>query len=420
MPEYLPSEIREDPYNILVIEDDTGSQLLLEDALTSEGYKVTITSNAEDGLERLKEEQYDLILFDIGLPGISGTEFCKRVKSQMGEDAPYLVAATAKDTQKEIEGALLIGAQDYIAKPITAKTLRIRMTVYCFTIERMRKARKYREQIERSEAKLKHLLENSREVVSTLDPRGNFTYISPSIENLLGYRSESLIGTPIQQIVHSDDAYEVNTQNLQEQADGGALEIIRQYRILHQNGKYIWVESLFRVVQDEEEENLKEVLLYSRQIPNWKTFETHIYLLQERLAKISSQNIKDATTEIGYALHAKAFILTQKREELHIYPEPNSTEKKALQFVTETALTSENNPNENRGSTKDTLIIGENFTHLYPKPEEIQDLQWESILCRRIGRVPRQWIILPRKEIIPKQDEEIYKTLLLLATYPLQ
>ncbi len=100
---------------VLIIEDEPGVQITLEDRLTAEGYEVTIKSDGPRGeLEALKDI-HDIILLDIMLPGKDGYAVCENIR-KAGINIPVLML-TARNTTLDTVIGLRQGADDYLAKP---------------------------------------------------------------------------------------------------------------------------------------------------------------------------------------------------------------------------------------------------------------------------------------------------------------
>jgi len=74
----FPKEIP--PARILVIEDDASVQSILTQMLTAKGHRVVVASNGEEGIERFKTDQFDLVITDLGMPKLSGWEVGKIIK----------------------------------------------------------------------------------------------------------------------------------------------------------------------------------------------------------------------------------------------------------------------------------------------------------------------------------------------------
>jgi len=102
-------------HRILVIDDEESIRELLKDFLESKGADVVAVSNGETGLNRLKEEKFDLFLLDLMMPGMSGLDVLREVASEK-IDAPSIVITAHATVQTAVE-AMKLGAFDYITKP---------------------------------------------------------------------------------------------------------------------------------------------------------------------------------------------------------------------------------------------------------------------------------------------------------------
>ena len=110
---------------VLVVEDEPGIALGLEDDLRLEGYDVLL---ARDGISATKlalEEKFDLILLDVMLPGRNGFEVCREIRRR-GVSSP-IIMLTAKAQEEEKVMGLELGADDYMTKPFSPAELRARI-----------------------------------------------------------------------------------------------------------------------------------------------------------------------------------------------------------------------------------------------------------------------------------------------------
>jgi len=110
--------------SILLVEDESALSEPLSYLLEREGYDVTV---AEDGLRAVTafdEGDYDLILLDLMLPGMPGTEVCREIRTR--SQIP-IIMVTAKDSEVDIVVGLELGADDYVTKPCTPRELTARV-----------------------------------------------------------------------------------------------------------------------------------------------------------------------------------------------------------------------------------------------------------------------------------------------------
>ncbi|MEH6780920.1 MAG: response regulator transcription factor [Rhodoglobus sp.] len=109
---------------ILIVEDEPSLSEPLAFLLEREGYETTI---AEDGLAALTEfdrNGADLILLDLMLPGLSGTEVCREIRTR---SSVPIIMLTAKDSEVDIVVGLELGADDYVTKPYSTRELLARI-----------------------------------------------------------------------------------------------------------------------------------------------------------------------------------------------------------------------------------------------------------------------------------------------------
>ncbi|MCF8275315.1 MAG: response regulator transcription factor [Flavobacteriales bacterium] len=100
---------------ILIIEDEPGIANFLKQGLEEESYVVDVASEGREGLFKALSGEYDLMLLDWMIPGISGIEVCRQFRKEF-TDTP-IIFLTAKDTTDETVFGLQAGANDYIKKP---------------------------------------------------------------------------------------------------------------------------------------------------------------------------------------------------------------------------------------------------------------------------------------------------------------
>jgi two-component system alkaline phosphatase synthesis response regulator PhoP len=110
---------------ILVVEDEPGIALGLEDDLKMEGYEVEVVGDGLLACRRAREDPFDLIVLDIMLPGKDGFEVCRELR-RSGLRTPILML-TAKTQEAEKVLGFELGADDYVTKPFGTRELRARI-----------------------------------------------------------------------------------------------------------------------------------------------------------------------------------------------------------------------------------------------------------------------------------------------------
>jgi two-component system alkaline phosphatase synthesis response regulator PhoP len=110
---------------ILVVEDEPGIALGLEDDLKMEGYEVEVLGDGAEAARRARQASFDLILLDVMLPGKDGFEVCRELR-RAGLRTPILML-TARTQEAEKVLGFELGADDYVTKPFGTRELRARI-----------------------------------------------------------------------------------------------------------------------------------------------------------------------------------------------------------------------------------------------------------------------------------------------------
>ena len=110
---------------VLIVDDEKLMRISLESQLKKEGYNVKSVDNALDGLKMVKSEEYDIVVTDLRLSGMSGMDFLKEIKKHNQEI--IVVIMTAYGTLESAVSAIKEGAYDYIAKPFSTDELIIKL-----------------------------------------------------------------------------------------------------------------------------------------------------------------------------------------------------------------------------------------------------------------------------------------------------
>jgi len=119
---------------ILIIEDEEAIAELEKDYLELSDFEVDIKSNGTDGLAAALNENYNLIVLDLMLPGMDGFEICKEVREK--KDIPIIMVSAKKEDIDKIRG-LGLGADDYMTKPFSPSELVARVKAHLSRYERL-------------------------------------------------------------------------------------------------------------------------------------------------------------------------------------------------------------------------------------------------------------------------------------------
>jgi len=111
--------------SILIVEDDEGIAMGLEDDLRLDGYEVAVARDGEDGVRRAREQTFDLIVLDLMLPRKDGYQVCRELRHAGIATPIIMLTARTQDAEKVL--GLEMGADDYITKPFNPMELRARI-----------------------------------------------------------------------------------------------------------------------------------------------------------------------------------------------------------------------------------------------------------------------------------------------------
>jgi two-component system phosphate regulon response regulator PhoB len=113
--------------SILIVEDEAPLVELLKYNIEALGYDVDVAMRGDDAETRLQERSFDLILLDWMLPGLSGIELCRRIRSRAQTSSTPIIMLTARGEEGERVRGLTTGADDYVVKPFSIPELAARI-----------------------------------------------------------------------------------------------------------------------------------------------------------------------------------------------------------------------------------------------------------------------------------------------------
>lgn len=119
---------------ILIIEDEESIAELEKDYLELSGFEVEIENDGAEGLKKALEEEFDLFILDLMLPGVDGFEICRKVREV--KNTPIIMVSAKKEDIDKIRG-LGLGADDYITKPFSPSEMVARVKAHLARYERL-------------------------------------------------------------------------------------------------------------------------------------------------------------------------------------------------------------------------------------------------------------------------------------------
>lgn len=120
-----------DPIKILLVEDLIVIQHAVRHIMQEAGVEMTVAETGEEALGLVKDNDYDLIFMDIGLPDMQGTEVTKKIRAQEkdGQHTP-IITLTANQNQDDFPGYIEAGMDEVIVKPLTPENARATFDKY--------------------------------------------------------------------------------------------------------------------------------------------------------------------------------------------------------------------------------------------------------------------------------------------------
>ena len=109
---------------VLIVEDEESYRDALSFMLTKEGFEVVLAADGEEGLAQFERHGADIVLLDLMMPGLSGTEVCRRLRQR---STVPIIMVTARDAEIDKVVGLELGADDYVTKPFSHRELLARV-----------------------------------------------------------------------------------------------------------------------------------------------------------------------------------------------------------------------------------------------------------------------------------------------------
>ena len=182
---------------ILLIEDHPDSRRNLRLLIEKRGHQVVACDSAEEAELEIAKASFPFLILDWMLPGKSGVELCKSLRSRPGGDEMYILLVTARSDAEDLEQALAAGANDYLTKPLDARGLNVRLSVAERHIQELEERNHARIALQESARRMTDILEKTSDGFFALDTSWNFTYLNAEAEVMLGTPREILIGQNI-------------------------------------------------------------------------------------------------------------------------------------------------------------------------------------------------------------------------------
>lgn len=178
------------PRTCVLVVDDTASNLVaLRAILESPDYDLVEAGSGEEALERLKRQEFASILLDVRMPGLSGFDTARLIRSdERSRRAPILFLTADDIDQAQIESGYALGAVDFFVKPLVPVIVKAKVRGFIDLFNEKQRARHEAEQ-------LRLLVQSTRDyAIFMLDPNGRIVSWNTGAERLKGYQADEIIG----------------------------------------------------------------------------------------------------------------------------------------------------------------------------------------------------------------------------------
>ncbi len=182
---------------ILLIEDHADSRRNLRRLIEQRGHEVVACATAEEAELELGRETFQFLILDWMLPGKSGIELCRNLRTRPQGDEMYILLVTARADAEDLEQALEAGANDYLTKPLDARRLNVRLSVAENHLKERQERNQARAALQESARRMTDILEKTSDGFFAVDTDWQFTYLNAEAEIMLGAKREALLGENI-------------------------------------------------------------------------------------------------------------------------------------------------------------------------------------------------------------------------------
>ena len=188
---------------ILIVDDEPRFCESLNILLGSHNYEIFTADSGKKAQDLLAKEVFDVVLLDIVMPDMDGLQLMDHIKAMHSDT--FVIVITGYATLDSAVSALRKGAFDYIRKPFEYEELL--KTIQNALNQKSLKCENdiLNGKLLLSDERYRYLVQNSPDIIYTLDERGNFTFINNAAERLIGFEIDRLVGQHYTTIIHEED-----------------------------------------------------------------------------------------------------------------------------------------------------------------------------------------------------------------------
>jgi diguanylate cyclase (GGDEF)-like protein/PAS domain S-box-containing protein len=229
---------------LLVVDDNEMNRDMLARRLARKGYDIRVTESARQLLERVKQEQIDLVLLDIEMPEVSGLDALKTLRETYSSIELPIIMVTAKDQSDDVVKALDLGANDYVTKPID-------FPVALARIGTQLSHKRAQEALRESEERYALAARGANDGLWDWNLADNVVYFSARWKAMLGFQDNEIGTNPEEWLerIHDADRDRVKEEIATHQKRL-TPHFESEHRMLHKDGTFRWMLSRGLAVHD--------------------------------------------------------------------------------------------------------------------------------------------------------------------------
>lgn len=188
---------------ILIVDDEPRMCDSLRILLSGQDYEVVTATSGHEALAFLSEDAFDIVLMDIVMPDMNGYQLMDHINSRRPDT--FVIVITGHATLDSAVRALRKGAYDYLKKPFEYDELLKTVQNAINQKKLMSENAILNGKLAISEDRYRYLVQNSPDMIYTLDKHGNFTFVNSAAERLIGYKTNELIGKHYTSVIYDED-----------------------------------------------------------------------------------------------------------------------------------------------------------------------------------------------------------------------
>ncbi len=186
-------------YSILIVEDDLDIVIGIQDLLEHDGYHVSIAGTCAEAIARARDQRYNAVLLDLGLPDGDGSSVL-RILQEMDPTLPVIILTAYTSTERTV-GSLAQGAFHYLTKPYNRDELRATLRRAVSMKALAAKAEHVEHALAESEERFRSIFESATDAIVLADESGCVLSWNKAASQLFGYRDEEMLGQALTRLM---------------------------------------------------------------------------------------------------------------------------------------------------------------------------------------------------------------------------